>query len=209
MPFGDGLRWPSRGARIVVALVASLSSACAVAQRSAQASRRPRVLIATELGNVVAEIDTVHAPITGSNFLRYVDGKFFHGGRFYRTVTMQNQPTDSVRIEVIQSGIDSARNRDQFPAIPLERTRETGLRHRDGALSMARGGPETARSSFFIVINDQPSLDFGGHRNLDGQGFAAFGRVISGMDVVRRIQTSRYEAQSLRPPIRIDSIVRK
>lgn len=182
--------------------------ACATGGLGASSPKLPRVLIATSLGHIVAEIDTVRAPITGANFLRYVDGRFFHGGRFNRTVTMQNQPTDSVRIEVIQAGVDSARGRDQFPAIPLERTRDTGLRHRDGTLSMARGGPDTARGSFFICIGEQPSLDFGGYRNLDGQGFAAFGRVISGMDVVRRIHTSRAEAQRLAPPIRIDSIVR-
>jgi peptidyl-prolyl cis-trans isomerase A (cyclophilin A) len=192
-----------------LAFLLSLTSACASAQRSSSSPSLPRVLIATEAGAIVAEIDTIHAPITGGNFLRYVDGRFFTNGRFNRTVTLQNQTTDSVRIEVIQASIDSARNRDQFPPIALERTRETGLNHLDGTLSMARAGPETARSSFFICINGQPALDFGGHRNLDGQGFAAFGRVITGMDVVRRIQNRPYEAQRLTPPIRIDSVVRK
>jgi peptidyl-prolyl cis-trans isomerase A (cyclophilin A) len=73
---------------------------------------------------------------------------------------------------------------------------------------MARGGPDSARSSFFVCIGDQPSLDFGGHRNLDGQGFAAFGRVVEGMDVVRRIQRSPAQAQQLQPPIRIESVRR-
>ena len=95
------------------------------------------------------------------------------------------------------------------PAIPLERTRDTGVLHVDGALSMARGGPDTARASFFICIGDQPSLDFGGNRNLDGQGFAAFGRVIDGMEVVRRIQNGAVEGQRLVEPVVISSVRRR
>jgi peptidyl-prolyl cis-trans isomerase A (cyclophilin A) len=173
-----------------------------------QAQALPRVRIATPRGDIEVELDTVRAPITTANFLRYVDGRFFHGGRFMRTVRADNQPNDSVKIGVIQAGIDSARSREQFPAIALERTNTTGLKHRDGAISMARAGPETARSSFFICIGDTPALDFGGHRNLDGQGFAAFGLVVRGMDVVRNIQASPASEQRLTPAITIDSIVR-
>jgi len=90
----------------------------------------------------------------------------------------------------------------------LERTSLTGLSHVDGALSMARGAPDSARSSFFICIGDQPSLDFGGNRNLDGQGFAVFGRVTVGMEVVRRIQIGEAVAQRLVEPVPIDSIWR-
>ena len=94
------------------------------------------------------------------------------------------------------------------PALPLERTRDTGLRHLDGTLSMARAGPDTATSDFFICIGDQPELDFGGKRNPDGQGFAAFGRVTKGMDVVRRIQQAPAEGQTLTPPVSILNIER-
>jgi peptidyl-prolyl cis-trans isomerase A (cyclophilin A) len=167
----------------------------------------PCVLIATEKGNVFAEVDTVRAPITGGNFLRYVDEQFFFGGQFGRRVRMDNQPTDSLRIEVIQAS--GKRGGQSHPAIELERTSKTGIHHRDGTLSMARGQqPNSATSSFFIVINEQPALDFGDHRNVDGQGFGAFGRVVQGMDVVRAIQQSPVDKQSLTPPIRIDSIVR-
>jgi len=163
----------------------------------------PRVSIETEYGAIEVIVDTVRAPITGVNFLRYVDQAFYDGGRFFRTVTTDNQPTDSIRIEVIQGGINPDRAGQGFPAIPLEVTTKTGLRHRDGAISMARGAPDTATSSFFICIGDQPSLDFGGHRNPDGQGFAAFGFVATGMEVVRRIHRSTAEAQNLQPPIGI------
>ena len=90
----------------------------------------------------------------------------------------------------------------------LERTTETGVSHRDGTISMARDGPDTATSDFFICIGDQPELDFGGKRNPDGQGFAAFGRVVRGMDVVRQIQTARARGQLLTPPIEIVAIAR-
>ena len=97
---------------------------------------------------------------------------------------------------------------DLFEAIPLERTNLTGIRHTDGALSMARAGVDTATDQFFVCIGDQPALDFGGKRNPDGQGFAAFGRVVKGMDVVRKIQVSPAEGQSLKPQIRILKVKR-
>ena len=167
------------------------------------------VLVRTELGDFEIEVDAAHAPVTAANFLRYVDGRHYDGGTFHRTVTTTNQPNDEVKIEVIQASIDAGRT-DRFPAIPLERTSQTGLRHRDGTISMARGAAvDSARSDFFICINDQPSLDFGGARNKDGQGFAAFGRVTRGMDVIRRIHESpNREAQRLTPPLTILSIAR-
>ena len=167
-----------------------------------------QVRIQTELGDILVELDVRQAPATTANFLRYVDGGFYEGGRFHRTVTMNNQPDSKVLIEVIQAGVKPEREKDGFPPIALERTSRTGLAHKDGAISMARGKPDTATSDFFICINDQPSLDFGGARNPDGQGFAAFGRVVSGMDVVRRIQAAPAEEQKLTPPVTILKIVR-
>ena len=107
-----------------------------------------------------------------------------------------NQPDSKVKIAVVQAGLDSLRVKD-FPPIKLERTSVTRLRHIDGTISMARDGPNTATSDFFICIGDQPSLDFGGKRNPDGQGFAAFGRVVLGMDVVRKIHAAPAEGQTL------------
>jgi peptidyl-prolyl cis-trans isomerase A (cyclophilin A) len=168
----------------------------------------PQVRVTTELGEFVVEIDTIKAPISGKNFLKYVDGGFYDGGVFHRTVTPDNQPNDSIRIEVIQGNISRERWEETDGPIPLERTSDTGLLHKDGTLSMARSGPDTAVASFFICVGDQPELDFAGKRNPDGQGFAAFGKVVSGMDVVRRINTSPAEGQSLTPAIRILSAVR-
>ncbi len=107
---------------------------------------------------------------------------------------------------MILAGVHSDRAKDELAAIKLERTRETKLRHIDGTLSMARDGPDTATGDFFICIGDQPELDFGGQRNPDGQGFAAFGRVIQGMDVVKKIQGSPATEQKLTPPVAIRSV---
>ena len=165
-----------------------------------------RVLIDTELGEIEVEVDVAKAPGTAANFLRYVDEKFYDGGQFHRTVTMQNQPNNDVKIEVIQASINESRKDEQFDPIPLERTTKTGLLHEDGVISMARDEPDSATASFFFCIGDQPELDFSGARNPDGQGFAAFGRITRGMDVVKKIQMSPREEQRLTPPVRIRSV---
>jgi peptidyl-prolyl cis-trans isomerase A (cyclophilin A) len=166
-----------------------------------------RVRIESEVGDIVVELDA-RAPNTVANFLKYLDGKFYDGGRFHRTVTPDNQPDNKVKIEVVQAGIQAEKMKDEFPAIKLERTRDTGVSHKDGTISMARDGPDTATSDFFICVGAQPELDFGGKRNPDGQGFAAFGRVVKGMDVVKKIQAAPADGQTLKPPIKIVSITR-
>lgn len=170
--------------------------------------KSPRVSIQTALGDIEVELDAKRAPITSSNFVRYVHEGFYSDGQFFRTVRADNQPTNDVRIAVVQAMANPARAGDAFPPIQLERTRDTGLRHQDGTLSMAREGPDSATHHFFICIGDQPELDHGGRRNLDGQGFAAFGRVVKGMDLVRRIHGMKAEGQSLNPPVRIQRAVR-
>ena len=200
--------------KVVVALVLS-AVVTATALVSTQ-SKAVRVRVQTELGDIVIEVDPVKAPLTTANFLKYVDGGHYDGGRFHRTVQMDNQPESTVKIEVIQAGVNPDRAKEAFAAIPLERTSVTGILHKDGVVSMARGAPDSATSGWFVCINDQPSLDFGGTRNPDGQGFAAFGRVIAGMDVVRKIQaapsstnrTTNTEAQRLIPPIKILKVAR-
>jgi peptidyl-prolyl cis-trans isomerase A (cyclophilin A) len=166
------------------------------------------VIIDTELGAIEAEIDVAKAPVTSANFLKYVDAGLFDDGVFHRTVKPDNQPNDAVKIAVIQARADRQR-RAEFPApIPLERTSVTGLTHEDGTMSMARTAPDTGRSEFFICVGDQPSLDYGGQRNPDGQGFAAFGRVVKGLPVVRRIHGAPADGQNLTPPIVIRSMRR-
>ncbi len=175
---------------------------------SATTIAKPRIQIETDFGNIVAELDADAAPVTVSNFLRYAENRFYDGGTFFRTVTSSNQPTNNVKIEVIQAEAAPVREAESYPPITLERTRDTRLRHRDGTLSMARDGPDTAQSSFSICVGDQPELDFGGKRNPDGQGFAAFGHVVEGMEIVRKIHASPSNGQRLTPSVRIMRIVR-
>ena len=184
----------------------------AVAPIRAQRPPTPGIVairIITQLGTIDAELDSAHAPITVTNFLRYVDGHYYDAGAFCRAVTPSNQPKDSIRIEVIQGGMTRGASSRRYDAIPLERTNVTGLHHGDGTLSMARSGPNTATESFFITIGEQSALDFGGMRNPDGQGFAAFGRITSGADVVRAIQRQPVKAQSLVEPVTIIRIERR
>lgn len=162
-----------------------------------------RVRLETQLGVMEVDVDMARAPITAANFLKYVDGGFYDGGAFHRTVKPDNQPATTFRIQVVQAGINPDKRSQELPPIALERSSQTGLKHRDGVISMARSAPDSATSDFFICIGDQPALDFGGRRNPDGQGFAAFGRVVKGMEVVRRIQQSPAEGQALKPPVRI------
>lgn len=166
------------------------------------------VRIETELGDIEVAIDVERAPVTAGNFLQYVDDGFYDGGTWHRTVLPDNQPDNDIRIEVIQGGVNPARAGDIRPPIPLERTTVTGLRHLDGTISMGRFAPDSAHSEIFICIGDQPSLDFGGMRNPDGQGFAAFGRVTRGMDVVRAIQHAAHDGQRLTPPIVMNRVRR-
>lgn len=164
---------------------------------------RVAVVLETPLGRIELEIDAAAAPITAANFLGFLDNGAFDGGRFHRTVTPDNQPDSPVKIEVIQADINPAYPRDGLAPIPLERTTITGLHHHDGTISMGRFEPDSALDNIFICIGDQPELDYGGRRNPDGQGFAAFGHVTAGMDVVRAIQHAPHEDQRLTPPISI------
>lgn len=193
-----------------IALVGALLT-CAAGASFAQSDNKGLVpiRIETSIGVIDAELDSAHAPITVANFLRYIDAKLFDQGSFFRVVRPDNQPNDSIRIEVIQGGIAKEKRANGFPAIPLERTSVTSLRHVDGTLSMARGGPDSATDQFFITFGPQPELDFGGRRNKDGQGFAAFGRVTSGLDVARAIQRGEANAQALVSPVTIIRIVRR
>jgi peptidyl-prolyl cis-trans isomerase A (cyclophilin A) len=168
----------------------------------------PAVLIKTDLGNIIIKIFADQAPVTAANFLRYVDAGLYKGASFYRVVRLDNQPNNTIKIEVIQGGLGFSDENRPFPPIEHETTANTGILHKDGVISMARSAPGTATSEFFICVGDQPELDFGGKRNPDGQGFAAFGRVIEGMDVVRKIQQRPDDNQMLTQPVVIQNIER-
>jgi len=181
------------------ALVAGLALAIGASDPSQAPGAPPRpggevgVRLVTALGNIDLVLETTRAPVTAGNFLRYVDAGLYDGGRFYRVTRPDNYtptPPNRPMMNLIEGDIDPTRDGERWPAIPLERTSVTGLRHVTGTVSMGRndGEPDSAASDFFILLDDQPSLDFGGRRFTDAQGAAAFGRVVAGLDVVRTIQ---------------------
>ena len=166
--------------RYLLALLLVSASMVACAQDNVE------VVMSTEYGDVLIELNARSAPLTVANFLRYVDGEHYDGSTFYRTVRYEND-NGNPKIEVIQGGLRDGEA--PFEPIAHEDTEATGILHTDGVISMARGAVGTASSEFFICIGDQPGLDKGQPRNADEQGFAAFGRVIDGMDVVREIHS--------------------
>ena len=198
-------------ALIFVALFLQIPNAGTSALKTEKTEiKRVQLRIQTEMGDIDVEVNAEHAPVTAANFLHYVDSDHYKNSRFHRTVKTDpdNQTDKKIKIEVIQAGVDPTHEKEGFSSIPLERTSVTGLKHKDGTLSMARSEPDSAKSDFFICIGDQSELDFGGKRNPDGQGFAAFGRVLHGMDVVHKIQNAPAEGQKLMPPVKILNIVR-
>lgn len=168
-----------RPARIGLgAAIASVMAAGAGAAPAPRAAALPRVAIRTEVGTIVIALETKRAPISAANFLKYVDARRFDGTTFYRAARRQNAPT----LGLIQGGIDTDITKSFFP-IKHEPTTATGLRHVDGAVSMARNKPGSAMGNFFITLGAAPGLDAKG----DYPGYAAFGHVVSGMDVARKI----------------------
>jgi peptidyl-prolyl cis-trans isomerase A (cyclophilin A) len=161
--------------------------------------------IETTAGTILVELYPDKAPITVANFLRYVDAGMYTNGSFFRVTTPENEATRDIKIEVIQGGKVEGQD---FDPIEIETTEKTGILHENGTISMARSGPNTATNNFFICINAQPELDFGGKRNPDGFGFAAFGKVTQGMDVVKKIQSGENKNQILLEPVIIKSITR-
>ncbi len=187
---------------IAVAALSALAG-CATVQPE---PTMPRVALDTTAGTIVLALNVASAPITTCNFISYVVAGDYDGGTFFRTVSRETNTASRYPIDVIQAATPRGSDDASRPPITLERTRDTGLRHTAGAVSMARDEPDSATSSFFIVTQDTPSLDFGGGRNPDGQGFAAFGAVVGGLDVARRIQRMPANSEEqLTPPVTISS----
>jgi peptidyl-prolyl cis-trans isomerase A (cyclophilin A) len=205
---------------LVSAVAAALAlSGASSARLAAQEPQAVMVVLETEKGTIEIEVNVAKAPVTAANFLKYVDDGFYDGGRFTRTVRPNTENRTDFPIQVIQAAVNPTRAREARPAITLERTNVTGILHKNGVVSMARGNTaDSATNQFFICVGDQPDLDFGGKRNADGQGFGAFGRVIIGMDVVEAIQGApvakdrqdpKILSQTLAPPILITKARRK
>ena len=173
---------------------------------------RPKVMIHTDHGDILVALEAIKAPITSANFLRYVDARNYDGAAFYRAVRQQG----STKVGLIEGGIDDSRK--LFPPIAHESTTQTGLLHLDGTLSMAREGPGTAVSDFFVCAGAATYLDANPQAAGDNLGYAAFGQVITGMEIVRIImnlptggvaRTPSMQGQILDPPVRIISMKRQ
>ncbi len=200
--------YPTRNPLWLSTLALAAALPAASEQPSPAAEALPQVVIETSLGAIRVEVDTERAPLTARNFLAYVDRGFFEGASFYRAVRDDNQPDSPVKIDVIQGGLGFDDDPRPLPPIAHETTETTGIRHLDGVISMARAEPGTASSELFLCVGDQPALDFGGARNPDGAGFAAFGRVLEGMEVVREIHRRPAAGQMLEPEVPILAVSR-
>ncbi|MDQ6902244.1 MAG: peptidylprolyl isomerase [Bacteroidota bacterium] len=170
----------------------------------------PTVKIETNFGDIIVELYPAKASKTVAAFLSYVDSGYYKNGSFYRVLKSKDQPSSSFKSDLIQGGIWETKNKMQItlPGIPHETTKQTGLLHKDGTISLARLAPGTASSEFFIVIGNQPAYDYGGDANPDGQGFAAFGKVIEGMEVVKQIHEQPDNETNFTPAVAIKDIVR-
>ena len=160
--------------------------------------------IKTTEGSIIVELYPDKAPNTVANFTKYVSNNLYDNSNFFRVCTKENEADRDIKIEVIQGG-DISEDK-LFPPIEMETTLHTGIKHKHGTISMARNTPNSAQSNFFICINDQPELDYLGKRHPDKQGFAAFGQVIKGMNVVLKIQSQKNIEQQLVTPVTITSI---
>lgn len=170
----------------------------------------PHVLITTAKGEIEIELYATKAPQTVAAFLSYIDSGLYNNASFYRVLNIENQPSNAPKTELIQGGIwrTNYKKAAALKGIPHESTQMTGLHHVDGTISMARLEPGTATSEFFICLDEQPGLDFGGENIADGQGYAAFGKVVRGMDVVRKIYRQNEDGQYFTTPISIFSMRR-
>lgn len=204
--------------RFLPAGLLALLAAPLLAQASPPAGLAPKqdlvpIAIDTSLGRIVVALDRGHAPVTTANFLHYVDTQRFDGENFYRAMHMPD--ANGADGGLIQGGITTDA-RKLFPPIAHEPTTQTGLHNVAGAISMANAGPKTAKADFFILVSDMPSLDANGPGG-DANGFAAFGHVTEGMDVVKKIWSSPVSAtkgvgamkgQMLDPQIKILHVTR-
>lgn len=171
--------------------------------------KNPHVVIKTTYGDVEAELFKDQAPKTVAAFLSYVDSGLYKNSSFYRVLFIES-PVSNYNSGVIQGGIWQSNNSkaESLAGIPHESPRQTGISHISGTLSLARGIAGSANSEFFICVGDQTEYDSSRARNPDGQGFAAFGRVVSGMENVRKIHSQPANDQSFSKPITITNIER-
>lgn len=187
----------------------ALISICFFVACQSPPAGEPHIVIETGFGDIEAELYPDKAPKTVAAILRLVDSGVYQRCHFYRILSEDNQPMGADPSSLIQGGLWRSQPSLQLPTIPHESTAQTGLRDLNGSLSMARQDTGTASSEFFICVGDQPGFDFGGSNNPDGQGYAVFGRVTKGIDIVRKIYRQPENDQLFDPPVPIINIRRK
>jgi peptidyl-prolyl cis-trans isomerase A (cyclophilin A) len=193
----------------MTSMAALLLLAPSTAAAPPRAATDPRIVMVTELGPIVYELYPDKAPRSVEQFLRYIDSGYANGGSFFRSARQDNQDANAVKIDVVQGDVHPwIAKVPPIPPVELETTQRSGLNHSAGTLSLARTGSNPANSSFFITLRDEPELDFGGKRHPDGQGFAAFGHVVQGFEIVQRIHALPTQGQSIAVPPRILSATR-
>jgi peptidyl-prolyl cis-trans isomerase A (cyclophilin A) len=170
--------------------------------------KNPHVQIQTSSGDIEVELFPDNAPKSVAAFLSYIDSGYYKHASFYRALNEDNQPTGAGETAMLQGGIWKTKHGIHLPGIPHETTEQTKLSHINGTISLARQAPGTANTEFFICIGDQKGFDYGGTNNPDGQGYAAFGRVVKGMDIVKQFYTQPTNGDLLEQPIEIVNIVR-
>lgn len=169
--------------------------------------KNPHVMIDTTMGEIEAELFPDKAPKTVAAFLSYVDSGYYNKGNFYRVLLNEGMNT-TLNTGLIQGGIWQAGSKFHPAGIPHESTKQTGLSHTNGTISLARTSIGTATSEFFICIGDQTQFDYGNSTPADGEGFAAFGTVIKGMDIAREIQLQSAHGEAFDNKIIINNIKR-
>lgn len=189
--------------RLIALALVCLSAAPAAAQTAPPPPATVRVALETSAGRIVLEIERAKAPVTAGNFLRYVDQKRLDGVNFYRSVQVE------ARFGFVQFGVQNAHKR-VLPPIKHEPTSVTGIKHLDGTISTTRLAPGSARGDFTIMVSDQPSFDADPSKPGDNLGYAAFGRVVEGMEVIHKILDAPksptlgpFKGEMIVPPVKI------
>lgn len=181
---------------------------CLIVACSSPKYENPHIRIETKYGDIEVELYPKQAPKTVAAFLSYIDSGYFKSASFYRVLRDDEQPSDAPKAELIQGGIWKTNYKlsSSIPGIPHETTQQTKILHKNGTISLARQAPGTANTEFFICVGDQPGFDYGGANNADGQGYAAFGKVVKGMNVVHSIYDAPETDGEFDPVIYINKI---
>jgi peptidyl-prolyl cis-trans isomerase A (cyclophilin A) len=192
-----------RNQYLLIVTISILMAACGTKYKN------PHIEIQTQFGDIEVELYPDQAPKTVKAFLSYVKAGYYNNSSFYRVLNDENQPSNAPKAELIQGGIYRSKPKvhDTLTGIPHETTEQTHIQHKKGVISLARLAPGTATSEFFICLADQPGFDFGGENNADKQGYAAFGKVVKGMEIVNKIYNQSEEDQSFDPPVSIYDII--